>query len=157
MMPPGVCRRPRGLGVVEAAGELADHDHVDAFEDAGLEGAGVGEPRVYLDGADVGENAHVGADVEQALLGAHGGVGVVPLWAADGAEEHGVVVAGHGADVIGEGDAVLVDGDAADVPVGQVEAVAEGPAGGLEGADALIGDLGANAVAAHDCDVEVQG
>ena len=146
-----------GLGVVQAAGKLAHHHHVHAFQHACLQGAGVGQPGVDLDRADVGEDAHVGADVQQALLRAHGGVGVVPLGAADGAEEHGVVVARHGAHLVGEGDAVLVDGDAADVAVGQVEAVSEGAADGLEGADALAGDLGADAVAAHDCDVELQG
>ena len=121
----------------------------------GLEDAGAGEFGIDLDRADVGEDVELGAQGEEAVLGAGWSRGVVPLGAADGAEEDGVGGGGQVPHLVGERCAVPVDRDAANVAVVQDEVMAEGAAHGLQGLDALRGNLGADAVAAEDGDVEI--
>ena len=90
----------RRLAEVEAAGELAEDQAVDALEQLGLERRGVDERRLDGDRAQVGEQPEAAAQREQRLLRPDRGVGVVPLRPADRAEQHGVGVAAR-LDVLG--------------------------------------------------------
>ena len=84
------------------------------------------------DRAQVGEQAQAAAEGEQRLLRADGRVGVVPLRAADRAQEHRVGVAA-GLDVLGaDRDAVRVDPRPADDQLLPREPEPEPPAHGLE-------------------------
>ena len=85
----GVLPALLGPAEVDAPGELADDDHVDALEHLALDGAVAEQEGVDADGPDVGEEAESLAQAEDGLLGTDGGLRVVPLWAADGAEEDG--------------------------------------------------------------------
>ena len=144
-----------GLGIVEAAGELADDHHIHALKDVGLEHAGVGELGIDLDGADVGEDVEVGAQGQQTILGPGGSRRVVPFGSPHGAEQNRVGRRGQIPDAVRQRSAVFVDGYAADVTVFEDEIVAKGAAHGLHGLDAFGGDLGPDAVAAQYGDVEI--
>ena len=81
---------------------------------SGLSGDASIELRVDGDRAQVREQAEAAAEGEQRLLRADRRVRVVPLRAADGAEQHGVGAAAR-LDVLGaDGDAVGVDPRPAD-------------------------------------------
>ncbi len=114
------------LAEIDAAGEFADADDVDAFRDAlGFERGGVDEFAVEEAGADVGEEGKVFAEREEGgALGLFFGREFFPFRAADGAEEDGV---GGGADFERfwrKRLAVAVDGDAADIGFLVIEAEA---------------------------------
>ena len=114
-----------GLAEVDAAGELAQDDHVDVLDDVALERGVVGEEGEHLDGADVGKEPEAFAQAEDRLLRPDLGAGLVPLGAADGAEEDGVLFPAEGEVFGAEGGAVGVDGGAADGRFGVGELVAE--------------------------------
>ena len=156
MMPLASPPAPR-LGVIETPRQLPHHHHVHAFQHRGFERTGVGQQRVDLHRPDIGEHAHVGPDIQQALLRTHRGVWVVPLGTSHRAEQHRVVRPRHRPHLIGEGDAVLVYRDAADVPVRQRERVPESGADSLHGPDPLVRNLRPDPVAAHNRNLELQG
>ena len=146
---------PFGLGVIQAAGELADDHHVHALKDVGLEHAGVGELGIDLDGADVGEDVEVSAQGQQSILGPGGGRWIVPFGSAHRAEQDRVGRRRQIADAVGQRSAVLVDGYAADVAVLEDEIMPKGATHGLHGLDALGGYLGSDTVATQNGDVEI--
>ena len=101
------------LAVVQAAGELAHDQHVDALDQLALERRGVVERAQRADRAQVGVQAELGAQLEQPLLGPHGaGLVGVPLRAAERAEQDGVGGLAGGERLVGERGAVQVDGRA---------------------------------------------
>ena len=146
LAPAGVLPALLGLAEVDSAGELADDDHVDPFEHLALHGAVAEEEGVDAHGADVGEEAEALAQAEDGLLGANGGLGIVPLGAAHGAEKNGAGAGGGLERVVTEGDAVLVDGGAADDGVPVLELVAETALDGVQHLQSFFENLGADAV-----------
>ena len=75
------------LAEVHAARQLA-HDHdVEALDQLALQRGGVGERRIADGGAQVGEQAEVLAQPQEAGFGAHRIGNAVPLRTADGAED----------------------------------------------------------------------
>ena len=102
------------LAEIDAAGELA-HDHdVEAFHHLALERGGIGQRRIADRRAQVGEEAEILAQAQEARLGAHRIGNAIPFRAADGAEEHriGSLSAIHGG--FRDRRAVRVIGRAAD-------------------------------------------
>ena len=142
------------LAEIDAAGELAHDDDVEALDHLALERGGVGERRVAHRRPEIREQAEFLAQAQEPGLGALliGHVG--PFRAADGAEQHGVGLLRplHGG--VGDRDLMGVVGRAAD-EVGL----------GLEGCDAapaepgdelldLARDLRPDAVAGQEKELE---
>ena len=152
VLPPAALR----LAEVDAAGEFAQHDHVDLFDGFALERGAVGEEGEHLHRADVGEEAEALAQAEDGLLGAHGGGRVVPFGAADGAEEDGVLRAAHFQGFVAQGDAVGVDCGAADGVFAVFEGVVEAPADGGQHAHRFADHFGSDSVARQQRDAEVR-
>ncbi len=154
--------RARGAGrlgagaEVEAAGQLADDEQVDAVEELRPERRRRHEGRVDGDRAQVGEEAEAAAQGEERLLGADGGRRVVPLRAADGAQQDRVARGARGEVLVADGDAVRVDRRAAHDQVRPVDLEAEARAGGVEHALRRGDDVRADAVA-RDRDEAVPG
>ena len=135
------------LAEIDAAGQLAQDDDVEALDHLALEARGFGERRIADRRADVGEQAEILAQPQQPGLRPRVVGHVVPFRAADGAEDHGVggMRLRHG--LVGDGDLV-----------GVVAAAADQAFLGLESGDARLGeeaeqpfdlghDFGADAVA----------
>ena len=145
-----------GLAEVDAAGEFADAEDVEAAGDEFVfDWAGVGEGGVADAGSEIGEEAEVLAEWEEGsafrLFGwGHG----FPFRAADGAEEDGGGGFAGGDGFVGEGFAGGVDGGAADELVVEGEGEAVFLAGGFEDGEGSVHDFGADAVAGEDCDGE---
>ena len=78
------------LAEVDAGGELADDEDVEAGDDVALERGEVGERVEALGGAEVGVEVHLLAQAQEAALGLEREVELVVLRAADRAEENGV-------------------------------------------------------------------
>ena len=156
--PPGASAsrfHQRGLAEVEAAEELADEEDIGRVGDLGLEGRAGGEGLVGDGRAEVGKAAELFADAEEAGLGALRGRERVELVVADGSEEDGVGGEGEVEGGLREWRAGLGDGDAADEGFGEGEGMAAEFGDGTEDVDGFGGDLGADAVAGKDCDVEL--
>lgn len=138
---------------VDAADELAHDDEVDALDELRLQRGVLDECIGYFDRAQVGVESEVLAQAEDGLLGAQRRVDVVPLVAADGAEEDAV---GHlaGLDrVIRQRRAELVVGRAAGVFVGVGEPEAELLIDLLEDFYRRIRDFLADTIARYHCDL----
>ena len=136
------------LAEVEAAGELADEEDVDARDAVRLQRRRAGEGRVHAHRAEVRVEAERLAEPEEALLGAHLGARVVPLRAADGAEQDRVGALAGRERLRRERVARRVDGRAADEVL--LERRARDPnraATCSSTAPALVDHLGADAVA----------
>ena len=141
-----------GRGVVEAAGELAQDDHVRAAHAVVLERARGLHAGEDLHGADVGVQAERLAQAEDGGLRADRLV--VPLGAADRAEEHRVRAAGGADGLVAQGRAVGVDRASAN-HVGLVaEVVLPARGDGVQHLLRCAGDLRADAVARQNHDVE---
>jgi hypothetical protein len=112
-----------GLAEIDAAGELAQDDDVEPFHHLALEARGFGERRVAHRRPDVGEQAEVLAQPQQARLRAHVIRHRVPFRPADRAEDHRVGGLGLGHRVVGDRDAVGVVAAAAHQPLFGLEAV----------------------------------
>jgi hypothetical protein len=78
------------LAEVDVAGQFAHDQDVQPGHDLRLEGRGVGQFRIQDRRAQVGEQAELLADAQQAALRPLLARVVVPLRAADGAEQHGI-------------------------------------------------------------------
>ena len=141
-----------GEAEINAAGEFADADDVDAVGDAlGFERGGVGEFAVKEARADVGEKREVLAEREErGALGLFLGGEFFPLRSADGAEQDGVGRSAYRERGVGEGFAVIVDARAADVGlgVGEGEVLLLGDV--CKHAQGLGHHLGANVVSSKD-------
>ena len=79
-----------GLAEVGAAGQLAQDENVEAFHVLATQRGGLGQRRIADGGAQVGEQVEVLAQLEQAGLGPDLVGHLVPLRAADGAEDDGI-------------------------------------------------------------------
>ena len=102
------------LAEIDAAGELA-HDHdVEALDQLALQGRGVGEGRVADRRAQVGEEAEILAQAQEARLGADLVSDIRPFRAAHRAEQDRVGGIGPRQGRVGERLAMGVDGAAAD-------------------------------------------
>jgi hypothetical protein len=75
------------LAEVDATGQLAHDDEVDATEPLGLERRDRGETSVHRDRAEIGVHAESPAERQEPLLGPHRRGRIVPLRTADGAEQ----------------------------------------------------------------------
>ena len=129
------------LPEVDAAGQLADDQQVDAGEELRPERRRRDEPGMDGDRPQVRVQPQLAAQREQALLRADGRRRVVPLRPADRAEQDRVVLAGPG-DVLGsDRDAVRVDRVAAGRDVAPVDLEAERRPGGVEHAPPRGDDL----------------
>src|SRR5690606_18187883 len=131
---------------VDAAGQLADDEDVQAGDDLGLERGRIGQLRVEDRWAQVGEQAQLRTDLQQAALGADVTLDLVPLRPADRAEQHRVGLARAFQGLVGQWHAVLVDGRAADHVVLQGEAELELVVGQLQHLDRLGHDFRADAI-----------
>ena len=78
------------LAEIDAAGEFAHDDDVETLDDLALQRGCVGQRRIADRRANIGEQAEILAQAQQAGLGAHGIGNRIPFRPADGAEEHGV-------------------------------------------------------------------
>ena len=137
------------LAEIDAAGEFAHDDDVEALDDLALQGRGVGEGRIADRRAQVGEEAEILAQAQQPGLGPRGIGHVRPFRAADGAEQDRVGGLRPGHRGLGDGDLVGVVGGAAD----EIGLGLEADAGlAEEGGDLLHlpHDFGADAVARQE-------
>ncbi len=108
---------------VDAAGQLADEQQIDAFEQIGAQRRVLRQRRIGFDRAQVGEQLKVLADFEQSLLRANCRRRVIPLGTADRAQQNRVGLLGGAQRLIGQRRAGLVDGDSADQRVFEAEFV----------------------------------
>ena len=110
------------LAEINAAGEFAQDDDVEALDHLALEARGFGQRRIADRRPDVGEQAEVLAQTQQTRLGPHVVGHLVPFRPADRAEDHGVagVRLGHG--VVGDRDPMGVVAAAPDQRLVDVEA-----------------------------------
>ena len=83
-----------GFAEVDAARQFTDDQDVEPFHHLALERGGIGQRRIADGRTQVGEEAEILAQPQQARLGAHIVRHLVPLGPAHRAEEHGV--GGHG-------------------------------------------------------------
>ena len=79
-----------GLAEIDAAGELAHDQYVEAFDDLLLQRRRGGERGIADGGPEIGEQLHVLAQPQQAGFGPHLVGHLVPFRPADRAEQHGV-------------------------------------------------------------------
>ncbi|MCY1357379.1 hypothetical protein D9M69_438690 [compost metagenome] len=100
--------------------------------------------------AQVGEQAQLRTDLQQAALRADVALDLVPLRPAHGAQQHGIGLACALQGLVGQGHAVLVDGGAADDVFGQFEAELELVVGQLQDLDRFGHDFRADAVAGEN-------
>ena len=132
-------RRLAPLSEIEAAGQLAHDQHVDAVEQLRPKGRGRHQRRVDAHRAEVREQAQPAAHGEQRLLGPDRRGRVVPSRAADGTEEDRVARRAGGQVLGADRDAVRVDPGPADHDVlpgdAEPEARANRGQGALRGGD----------------------
>ena len=138
---------------VQAAGQLAEDQHVHALELLGLERRRVDQRWMDLDRAQVGEDAEPLAQRQEALLRPDLAVGIVPLRPAHGAQQHGVARLARGQRLVGQRRAMPIDRAAADRLLVELEGVAVRRRDGLEHPPALRDHLRADAVARQQHDL----
>jgi hypothetical protein len=81
---------PLGLAIVEATGQLSDHEQVHSAEEFGLQRGRARQGRDRFDRAKIGKEVQGLAERQDALLRAHGTRKTVPAGAAGSPEEDGV-------------------------------------------------------------------
>jgi len=142
------------LAEIHASGEFADAEDIEAaLDEVGADGGRGGQGRVADAGAEVGEEAEMlPQGQEGSALGLFIRGEFFPLWSADGAKKDGIAGL-TGGDCLGrEGLADSVDGGTAD----ELVIVFKGDAGaggdGVEDADGLGHDFGADAITWEDCE-----
>ena len=131
---------------VDATGEFADEEQIDALEDLGLERRRIAQRRQHRDGPQVGVDAEFGAQAQQRGLGPHRRVRT-PLRSADRAEQDGVRGKAARKRMRRQSVAVRVDRRSAEGKVFERELVATGALDGLQHAQTLGHHLGADAIA----------
>ncbi|MNN05255.1 hypothetical protein D3C81_1180090 [compost metagenome] len=132
---------------VDATGQLANDEDIQTRNDFRLERRRVGQLRVEDGRTQVGEQAQLRADLQQAALRADVTLDLVPLRATHGAQQHGIGLARTLQGFVGQRHAVLVDGRATDHVVLQAEAELELVVGQLQHLDRLGHDFRTNAIA----------
>jgi len=143
---------PARLAEVQAAGQLAHHQQVDAVDDLGAQRRGLDQRREHAGGTQVGVQAQLLADAQQALLGAPVHRQRVPLRPAHGAEQHGTALLGQRHRLVAQRRPVGVDRRPADPLVGELELQPVARRHRLQRAPRLAGHLGADPVATHHHD-----
>ena len=138
------------LAEIDAAGQLAHDQDVEAFDHLLLQRGGGGERRIADGGAEIGEKLQVLAQPQQAGFRAHLVGHRVPFRPADRAEQHGV--GGQRLGHVGFRNrlAMRVIGGAADQPFLGLEAAAEILVHGRDQLLDLGHGLGADAVAGQE-------
>ena len=146
------------LAEVNVAGQLAADENVETVtDDLRLDRAGIRQRLVHLRRAQVDKQAERGAQAEQRLLRTLFTRNLVPLRAADRAEQHGICLLADLDGLLGQRDAVLVDRAAARKDFLKIELVAELLADLIEHEHSLGDDLRADAVALYYCDIIIHG
>ena len=146
------------LAEVDAACELPDHHQVKAlFGGAFPQGALRAQGLVQPGGAKVGIQAQHRAQLQQRLLRPDIAGQTVPLGPANSAQQHAVrgQTAVYG--LLGQGLAAGIDGAAAGKIGLATEDVAELAAHFLQNADGIVHDLGTDAIAFYQSNVEFHG
>ena len=140
---------------VDPAGQFP-HDHdVRASDHLGLERRGV-EHRLHgAHRAQVRKHAESAAQFQQSLFGAYPGTWVRPLRTTYGAEQRGSALAARIDRAGRQGRSRRVDRGATDQGFCEFEVVTVLRAHGLQHPDGLGRDLGADAIAAEDCDARL--
>ena len=139
------------LAEVHAADELPDHHEVDALRrDVRPEGAGGGKVGEHPGGPDIRIQAHGGAELQKSPLGAVGGGLGVPLWPPHRPQQHAVGAQAGFQAGIRQGHAEGVNGAAAHGGLLIGEGMSEFLRHGVQHADGLAYDLGADSVAPDD-------
>ena len=146
------------LAEVNVAGQLAADENVEAVaDDFRLDRAGVSERLVHLRRAQVDEQTERGAQTEQRLLRTLFTWNLVPLRAADRAEQHGIRVLADLDGLLGQRNAVLVDGAAACEDFLKIELVAELFADLVEHEHRFGYDFRADTVALDNSNIVIHG
>ncbi len=143
------------LAEIDAARQFA-HDHqIETGDEIALQGRGVGQRVEHHRRAQIGEQIHFLAQLEEAALGAQFERDRLPFRAADRAEQHRV--RGHrlGQRGVGQRHAGGVIGGAADEALGNLEAGDVAAIEELDHAHHLAHDLGADAVTRQNQDLAV--
>ena len=138
------------LAEIGAGGELAQDQHVEAGNQLFLEAGRFRQRRQHGGRAQVGEQVHFLAQLQQARLRADVAGHVVPFGAADGAQQHRVDVHRLIERVIGQGRARRIDGGAADQVFGHVEGDVTACVHPVDDAANLAHHLGTDAVARQE-------
>ena len=107
------------LAEIDAAGQFAEDDQIDALDDLLLQRRAVRQHRRHLQRPQIGEQAHRLADRQQPLFRTR--LAAIPFRPADGAQQHGVGRDAGGARGLGQWLARFVDGRAADQMLGELE------------------------------------
>ncbi|MNQ91290.1 hypothetical protein D3C85_1066630 [compost metagenome] len=131
---------------VDAAGQLANDQDVQAGHDFRLQAGSLGQLRVQDRRTQVAEQAQLRTDFQQAALRADVTFDGIPFRAANGAQQHGVGRAGTLQGLVGQRHAVLVDGSATDHIKAQLETQGELVAGQFQHLDRFGHDFRANTV-----------
>ena len=139
---------------VDAARELADEQHVDAFQQLGLERRGVAQRGHHGDGPQVGVDAEFGAQTEQRGLGPDRGARP-PLGSPDRTQQDGVRGEAARERVRRQAVAVRVDRRSTEGKVFERELVSAETLHSLQYTQALGHHLGADAVAAEHRDARL--
>ena len=108
----GVALVAGAITEIEAASEFTEDDEVHALDEFALQRRAMDQVRIDADGADVGEEAKLLAEAEQALFGPFGAA--IPFRTANRAEEDGVRAAACGERSLRQRIAGGVDRGAAD-------------------------------------------
>ena len=146
------------LAEVDIAGQFAADENVETVtDDLRLDRAGIRQRLVHLRRAQVDKQAERGAQAEQRLLRTLFTRNLVPLRAADRAEQHGICLLADLDGLLGQRDAVLVDRAAARKDFLKIELVAELLADLIEHEHSLGDDLRTDAVALYYCDIIIHG
>ena len=102
------------LAEIDPAGQFAHDDDVEPLDHLALERRGVGERRIADRGPQVGEQAEILAQAQQARLGPHVVGDLVPFGPADRADQHRIRRLGRRSVLVGDRGAMSVVGTAAD-------------------------------------------
>ncbi len=141
------------LAKVQTARELTYDNQIDAIDDLGLQGRGTGKGVENLNGAKVGVEAQLLADLKQTLLRARlGGISSIPLRAADRGKKNRIACLRAIKGCLGQGLARGIDGAAADQGILVFEANTVFGADGIEHLNAFSHDLGTDTVAGKSAD-----
>ena len=95
-----------GLAEIDAAGQFADDQDVEALDDFRLQRRGGGQRRIADGRAQIGEQRHVLAQAQQPGLGANLVGNTIPFRSADGTKQHRI--GGHRLLHVGIGDRLAV-------------------------------------------------
>ena len=143
------------LAEVDAAGQLSDHHQVKAlFCGAFPQGTGGPQSLIQPGGAQVGVKSQHRTQLEQSLFGSDITGQAVPLGAAHGAQHDAVGCQTSVDGLLGQRNAAGVDGAAAGQISFAVEGVAKLAAHFFQYLDGVVHDLGADAVALDQCNIE---